>query len=49
MKKLKKPFNYFGYAFDDPKEVITLNFLKPRKVKKKLKIIKSIIKNLENN
>lgn len=39
---MKKPLNYFGYAFSDPKEGYNPRFLKSKKGKKEIKkIIKS--------
>lgn len=34
---MKKPLNYFGYAFDDPKEGYNKEFLKSKKGKKEVK------------
>lgn len=34
---MKKPLNYYGYAFDDPKEGYNEEFLKSKKGKKEIK------------
>lgn len=46
LKKLKKPFNYFGYAFDDPKEGYNPKFLKTKEGKKEIKNNKKYNKKL---
>ena len=53
IKKLKKPLNYFGYAFDDLKEGYNPKFLKTKEGKKEIKnnkkYNKKLRKQLEKN
>lgn len=42
---MKKPLNYYGYAFDDPTTYYNEDYVKTKKGKKKLK---NVIKDVKN-
>ena len=52
-KKLRKPLNYYGYAFDDPKKGYNPKFLKTKEgkkeIKKTIKYNKKLRKDLKKN